>query len=367
MAIRRNKNGTYTADVYDYKGERLRETFIKKAEAEAFVSKHETVKRNMRLVNAKLKKFRPMMDKALDEFSNTKNNLSPKSVQKYQFHIKQIRYFCDAMKIIYVDDFTPDHATRLYEELIAEKPDPKGNRDKMMKAQPKTVNAFLATLKAFFRDEVIKGHIDRSPVLHLKNLKLMKKRPDYYSEQELSKLFSQQMHPNLRAAFMGLLHTGMRIGEMESLTWNDVDFKRKLIHIRSKEGFQTKTYYSNRSIPMTETLYNLLTEMNKERQNDTYPFVSIEGHQLRERKLLSQCKEIAEKAGIKKAYLHKFRHTFATHLVQKGVRLEQIQKLLGHSSIQETLVYAHVKPEGLHPEVSVLDGLDIFDDKDNQK
>ncbi len=68
--------------------------------------------------------------------------------------------------------------------------------------------------------------------------------------------------------------------------------------------------------------------------------------------------QIAKEAGISsRAFLHKFRHTFATHLVRNRVPLERVQKLLGHSSITETLIYAHLIPDDMHEDVSVLNKL----------
>ncbi len=74
--------------------------------------------------------------------------------------------------------------------------------------------------------------------------------------------------------------------------------------------------------------------------------------------MLEVCKKIAKEAGISsRAFLHKFRHTFATHLVRNRVPLERVQKLLGHSSITETLIYAHLIPDDMHEDVSVLNKL----------
>ncbi|MGE5681253.1 MAG: tyrosine-type recombinase/integrase [Bacillota bacterium] len=144
----------------------------------------------------------------------------------------------------------------------------------------------------------------------------------------------------------------------------DVDFKRKLIHVRSSEKFQTKTVNSERSIPMTKELYKLLTEV-KAKSKSEYVFASTQGFQVRERRTLQICKKVAENAKIKSnAYLHKFRHTYATILVQKGERLEDIKELLGHSTITETEIYAHHRSDQLHDRVIHLDN--IFSKKKGQ-
>ena len=73
---------------------------------------------------------------------------------------------------------------------------------------------------------------------------------------------------------------------------------------------------------------------------------------------LQDINKIAEKAGIKsRAFIHKFRHTFATYLIQNGVSIQSIKELLGHWSVTMTEVYAHNKSDHMHSEVSVLNGL----------
>jgi len=98
--------------------------------------------------------------------------------------------------------------------------------------------------------------------------------------------------------------------------------------------------------------------MAENNKSGTYVFSNPDGNKLNERTLLTICKRVAKAAGISgRSYLHKFRHTFASHLIQRGIALEQIQKLLGHASITDTLIYAHIKPQNLHSQVAVLDDL----------
>ena len=79
---------------------------------------------------------------------------------------------------------------------------------------------------------------------------------------------------------------------------------------------------------------------------------------MRERLLIYICKRTAARAGItSRAFLHKFRHTFASHLVQQRVPLESIKQLLGHSSVTQTEMYAHNESDHLHDDVLALDAL----------
>ena len=357
--ITKMENGKYQVQVYDTYGNRHRLTFDKKGDADAYITKIETVKHDNRLVKVNLRKQRITFDLALEDFKLSKSQLRPKSIQKYNGVIYQFGKFVEANGIIYLDEFTVDHATALYNELVKEKPDPTGNSNRMVKPKPKTVNFYLMTIKAFFREEVIKQRILRSPMLHIKNLRVEKKRPDYYTEGELKIFFQQEMPEAYRNAFIGLLHTGCRIAELANLTWAEVDIDKKIIHIKSTDDFKTKTSKSERAIPMNDILYNLLVKMSADKKSDKYPFCSKEGNQLRERTLLDECKKIAAKAGIvSRAFLHKFRSSFASHLVQNDISIEKVSELLGHTTIAETQMhYARQDTHRMHEAVNKLNEL----------
>ncbi len=358
MAIKPTNSNKYRVDVRDITGKRIRRTFSKRSDAIAFEAKVTNSKYNAGLVKNKLKSPSYSIYKALDEFELTKSDLRPTSIKKYGFVFSQLRLFFEAFDIDSIDDFTPSHASLLYKELVKEKLDPKGSTNRMVKAKPKTINFFLNTVRAFFRREVDKGTIKANPMNHIKNLRVEKKKPDYYTIGELTAFFQQEMHQTYRNAFWGLLFTGMRFAELANITWDDIDFPNRLIHVRSKDDFRTKTYNSERSIPMNNDLLKLLRFIWKNKVSDIYPFCSSRGKILRERRLLDICKEVAKDAGIKsRAYLHKFRHTYASMLIQKGVSIQVIKELLGHSSVTQTEIYAHNRTDLLHPEVSKLDNL----------
>ncbi|MGB5895673.1 MAG: tyrosine-type recombinase/integrase [Ignavibacteriaceae bacterium] len=89
-----------------------------------------------------------------------------------------------------------------------------------------------------------------------------------------------------------------------------------------------------------------------------YPFCSPMGKQLKERRMLEACKKVAENAGIEsRAYLHKFRHTYATLLIHRGIPIESIKELLGHWSVVQTEAYVHNNTDHLLPQVSRLNKL----------
>lgn len=186
-------------------------------------------------------------------------------------------------------------------------------------------------------------------------MKESKPRPEYYTEDELNNIFAQDMPQAYRNAFMALLHTGMRVNELTSLTWEDIDMQRRFIFVRSKDGFSTKTDNSERTIPINDTLYSVIEKIAAAPLSELYPFCSITGRKLSDRRLLEACKEVGKLANIRgRVFLHKYRHTFSTHLIRMRCPIEALQKLLGHASILETMVYTHVRSEELQSEIALL-------------
>ncbi|MGD0661673.1 MAG: site-specific integrase [Syntrophorhabdales bacterium] len=146
----------------------------------------------------------------------------------------------------------------------------------------------------------------------------------------------------LRALLITALHTGMRRGELLALTRKDIDFPRRLVRVeRSKNG-------EKRSIPMSQTLYETLQTIKVRDISGTLFPIAI-------RSLRAAYDEALAKAGITDFHFHDLRHTFATRLVQNGVDLYKVQKLLGHKNIAMTERYAHHYPESLRSSVEVLD------------
>ncbi len=358
MAIKPKGNGKYLVDIRDVFGNRIERTYNSKTEAKAFEASIIKAKYENKLITNGLQKKRFLIQDELIDFQATKMDLRPSSIKKYRFVIKQLTSFCSAMSINFLDEFTPDHSTVLFNELVKEREYIKGSSIQKIKPKPKTINYFLATTKAFFNYLLVKGHIKRNPMLHIKKLRVEKKQPEYYTVQELKALFQQPLPIAYYYTFMGLLFTGMRFSELANLHWGDVDFMKQLVFVRSKENFKTKTDNGERAIPMNVVLYKMLLKMWKNKMSEKYVFTSRQGSRLRERRTLEILKKYAEMAGIKsRVYLHKFRHTYATMLIQRGVPIQNIKELLGHWSVIETEIYAHNKSEYLHPDVAHLDHL----------
>jgi integrase len=145
------------------------------------------------------------------------------------------------------------------------------------------------------------------------------------------------------------LHTGMRLGEILNIRWQDIDLFRKTITVLKTKNKDPKT------IPMTDTLFALLQDKAKVVSMSGYLFVTQNGTKIRSRNLQREWYKVIDKAKIENFRFHDLRHTFATRLVQSGVDLYTVAKLLGHRDISTTQRYAHHYPESMRPFVKILD------------
>jgi integrase/recombinase XerD len=149
------------------------------------------------------------------------------------------------------------------------------------------------------------------------------------------------------------LLTGLRLSELLSLQWNDIDFTSKVILVRNTVTFTTKTR-KNRIVPMSDELYRLLKERKEAiRFECEVVFHNKNGGELLYTSVSQKFKKYIRRAGLNdKLHFHSLRHSFATALVSAGVSLYAVQKLLGHTTIRTTEIYSHLLPQQLHFEVN---------------
>lgn len=205
---------------------------------------------------------------------------------------------------------------------------------------PTTINFEVQVLRNFFnylsRERGVKVN---NPCARTKALRSVSerlgRRPPTYTQDELDRLFAA-CKPSDRAMYATLLLTGLRRQELVYLTWNgDIDFKKKIVRVRAKEDFSPKDY-EEREIPMPPDLIQLLEKLP---HTSTWVFPTRNGKRMAPNEMLRRLKVIAKHAKVADATLHKFRHTYATRLLEKGADIVTVQHLLGHSDIETTREY----------------------------
>ncbi|MBI4064576.1 MAG: tyrosine-type recombinase/integrase [Elusimicrobia bacterium] len=218
-------------------------------------------------------------------------------------------------------------------------------------AKPATVNRELNSIKAMLTKAVAWGYLAKSPAQSVKKFKEPKRQVRYFTKEEIQKLVENAQSPRLAAIVQILAYTGLRRSELVHLTWDDLDFKKKLLVVQAKNGWQPKDY-EVRHIPLNDRLLRVLREVT--RNGSPYIFPNISGATLIGNLLSRDFRRLAKRCGLKNTSIHSLRHSFASHLVMQGVNLYTVQKLLGHSSIKTTEIYAHLAPNYLSSAVSKL-------------
>lgn len=280
--------------------------------------------------NKKIKDFIP-------EYINyIRVNKRPKTAQRYIEIINNFELFLkDYPYVILLSDIKG----ALIEKYKAE-------RIKIIK--PVTVNYELRVFKALFAQAIKYGYLKDNPLALIENLKVTKKSPRFFDKEEI-RLIMDNCGRRLYPIFTTLLYTGMRMGELKNLEWDDIDFQNRLIRIRVKSFWEPKNS-KPRGIPINDLLLQVLKGMEK---RSRWVFCNRNGnrldHHLRE-DLVKLCKNL----GMEKANIHTFRHTFASHLVMSGVDLPTIQRLMGHADIATTMIYSHLAQEHLKGAVEKL-------------
>lgn len=213
--------------------------------------------------------------------------------------------------------------------------------------KPTTANRNVTRLRGLFSRAVEWGFIEEHPLSKLKQMKVDRKGRVRYLTTEEEKALREALDKrdkiskdHLKSLVILSLNTGMRRGEVFNLKWSDIDLKNKVLTV---EGDTAKSGQT-RHIPLNkEALSILKTWKAKDNNNFSYVFPSKTGSRLDNVKkawtnLLGQAK-------IESFRWHDLRHTFASKLAMKGVPLNTIRELLGHSDLAMTLRYSHLAPD----------------------
>lgn len=216
--------------------------------------------------------------------------------------------------------------------------------------KPATINRELAMLKKAFNLACREWEWAKdNPVCRVSMEREQNTRDRWLTEEEEAQLLAAAA-PWVRELIVFAINTGMRRGEILALTWAGVDFTRRTVTVfRSKNG-------ERRTIPINQTVLDLLTEKYAAKPSDSLlVFASQTSTPLDGSNLRRGFTSALKAAQIEDLHFHDLRHTFATRLVQAGVDLYKVQRLLGHKSPSMTQRYAHHYPESLRDGVEVLD------------
>lgn len=184
---------------------------------------------------------------------------------------------------------------------------------------------------------------------------------DHLSPEECGLLLS---HADgvIRDMILTALRTGMRQGELKGLQWSSVDWQNQSVAVRHSRSDYTKQLDSPKSnreryIPMDADVYTVLFNRRK---STGYVFLDVDGQPFDNKRLIRRLAKACKEAGLRKIGWHTLRHTFASHLAMRGVPLNAVQALMGHSTITTTMRYAHLAPSALRSAIDMLNPKTMF-------
>jgi integrase len=219
---------------------------------------------------------------------------------------------------------------------------------------PKTVNNHLAVLRKALALAVECGVLQHIP--RIKLLRAAKSDFRFLSFEEADR-FLEAAEPDWTTMLTTAIKTGLRIGELLALRWEDIDLVSARLVVRrtlwnGQEGLPKGG--RSREVPLCETA---LTALKRHRHlKSYYVFCGPDGSRLTHSIVKSIVPRTCQKAGLaKRVTWHHLRHTFASHLVMRGVALKAVQELLGHATIDMTMRYAHLSPHINRDAVKLLD------------
>jgi integrase/recombinase XerD len=224
------------------------------------------------------------------------------------------------------------------------------------KLESRTVARHLVTLRNFFRFAQMQDMISSDPAINLESPKIRRNLPGYLRLEEVEKLLEQpdaQTPTGVRdrAMLEVLYSTGLRVSELISLGINDLDGKVGCVRCTGKGDKERIVPVGRKALGVVEKyLRDSRPELMRGAKAAASPalFVNRRGSALSRVGVWKILSAYGRKAGLRVALTpHMLRHSFATHLLERGADLRSVQLMLGHADISTTQIYTHVVEERL--------------------
>lgn len=210
-------------------------------------------------------------------------------------------------------------------------------------------NQCVCALRFLYNVTLKRPHL----VEHLPFAKRPRLLPDVLTRDEVARLLAAARPGRDRTILEVKYSGGLRLRELLGLKVGDIDSARMTLHIRRGKG------QKERFVPISPRVLELLRAYWREYRPTDYLFPGLKpGLPLHDGTVQRLCKRTAKRAGLtKRVHPHTLRHSFATHLLEAGVDLLSVQKLLGHSHFNTTAKYLHISERRLAELPKILDAL----------
>ncbi|MBX3243775.1 MAG: tyrosine recombinase XerC [Acidobacteria bacterium] len=214
----------------------------------------------------------------------------------------------------------------------------------------------LASLRTFFQFLIREGKLETNPAKLVNTPRIERKLPNHLSTEDAVRLIeTPDINTDLgrrdRAIMEFLYATGIRVGELVGINMQDVDFRERMVRVTGKRRKQRIVPFHEHALQalmhyLTESRPVFLNQCPPAERDDKAVFLHRRGGRLTTRSVGRMIdKYIAQCADIHNISPHSLRHSFATHLLDSGADLRDIQELLGHARLSTTQIYTQVSME----------------------
>lgn len=201
-----------------------------------------------------------------------------------------------------------------------------------------TVDNIRRNISSFFSWLEEEDYILKSPMRRIHKIKTTQQVKEIISDEAIEKLRDACSCIRDKAMIDLLYSTGIRVGELVKLNISDIDFEERECVVFGKGDKERRVYFD------AKAKLHLQEYIDSRQDNNPALFVSLDApyDRLKISGVEIRVRELGKKANLKKIHPHKFRRTMATRAIDKGMPIEQVQKILGHSQIDTTMQYAIV-------------------------
>lgn len=223
------------------------------------------------------------------------------------------------------------------------------------KLSRKTVSRILSALRSFYKYLEREEIVDTNPFIRIPLPKQDQLIPNFFYLEEISELFKvndlQTPLGQRNQALLEILYaTGIRVSECATLQLKQIDFTLNMIHIIGKGNKERIIPFGQFAAEALKTYINEGREhlLSLSKINTDTLFLNARGKPITTRGIHYILEKIIEQTALTNdIHPHKFRHTFATHLLNEGADLRSVQELLGHENLSTTQIYTHVTKDRL--------------------
>lgn len=208
--------------------------------------------------------------------------------------------------------------------------------DKQRGVSNRTLENTRVNLSAFFQWLTQEELIGKNPCMGIKPIRYTDKVRLPLSNIEIDSLRFACNTPKERALIEMLLATGVRVSELVNIRIEDIDFENRSVHITKGKGSKERTVYFNDLARL-----HLQNYLLSRKEHGTYLFYNKKHEQLNAGGVRHILNVIADRAHVTNVHPHRFRRTFASGLAYRGMDIQEIRKLLGHSNINTTMEYVY--------------------------